>query len=114
MDLLRLPELFCGVQRRRMRGPTHYPVACSPQAWAAGVPFLLLQASLGLEFDAAANEIRLNNPCLPAFLDDVTLRNLRLRESSVDLAVHRRDGFVSVEVLRQRGSVRVSLERRDD
>jgi hypothetical protein len=66
-----------------------------------------------LEFDAVANEIRLNNPCLPAFLEDVTLRNVRLGTSSVDLAVHRRGEFVSVEVLRQRGSVRVALERRE-
>src|SRR6266536_2238875 len=68
MDLRRLPELFCGFQRRRGRGPTLYPVACSPQAWAGGAPFLMLQASLGLEFDVARNEIRLRNPCLPSFL----------------------------------------------
>ena len=51
MDLRRLPELFCGFQRGRERGPTLYPVACSPQAWARGTPLLLLQSSLGLEFD---------------------------------------------------------------
>ena len=53
MDLRRLPELFCGFQRGRGRGPTLYPVACSPQAWASGTPFSLIQASLGLEFDPA-------------------------------------------------------------
>ncbi len=57
MDLRRLPELFCGFQRSRERGPTLYPVACSPQAWAAGTPFMLLQASLGLEFNPDQNEI---------------------------------------------------------
>ena len=51
MDLRRLPELFCGFKRRRRRGPTLYPVACSPQAWAAATPFALIQAALGLEFD---------------------------------------------------------------
>ena len=40
MDLRRLPELYCGFQRGRERGPTLYPVACSPQAWAAGTPLL--------------------------------------------------------------------------
>jgi glycogen debranching enzyme len=53
-DLRQLPELYCGFQRGRQRGPTLYPVAYSPQAWAAGTPLLLLQASLGLEFDPGA------------------------------------------------------------
>ena len=65
MDHRRLPELFCGFRRQRGHGPTLYPVACAPQAWAAATPFALLQASLGLEFDPFTNEIRLNNPRLP-------------------------------------------------
>ena len=69
MELRRLPELFCGFQRRRGRGPTLYPVACSPQAWASGALLLMLQASLGLEFDPAQNEIRFRDPCLPDFLE---------------------------------------------
>ena len=36
------------------RGPTLYPVACSPQAWASATPFALLEAALGLEFDPRA------------------------------------------------------------
>src|SRR6266581_1469544 len=68
MDLRRLPELFCGFHREKRRGPTLYPVACSPQAWASATPFTLLEASLGLEFDAPAGEIRLRDPRLPAFL----------------------------------------------
>ena len=54
MDLRRLPELFCGFRRETRRGPTLYPVACAPQAWASATPFTLLEAALGLEFDAAA------------------------------------------------------------
>ena len=57
------------------------PVACSPQAWAAGTPLLLLQSSLGLEFDPDRNEILLRNPRLPQFLEEVALRNLRLGQS---------------------------------
>ena len=53
MEMRRLPELFCGFQRGRGRGPTLYPVACSPQAWASATPFTLLEASLGLQFDPA-------------------------------------------------------------
>src|SRR5205807_439085 len=52
MDLRRLPELFCGFRREKQRGPTLYPVACAPQAWASATPFTLLEAALGLEFDA--------------------------------------------------------------
>jgi glycogen debranching enzyme len=108
-EMRRLPELFCGFQRGRGRGPTHYPVACSPQAWASATPFTLLEAALGLEFDPAALEIRFINPRLPAFLDDVVLRNLRLMQSSVDLKLRRHNGEVSLEILRRRGQVRVSI-----
>src|SRR5262249_54633943 len=109
MDTRRLPELFCGFQRRRGRGPTHYPVACSPQAWASATPFTLLEACLGLQFDSSANEIRLHNPCLPPFLDWVVLRNLRLGQSSVDLKVCRHTNVVSMEILERRGTVQVSM-----
>ena len=102
------PELFCGFKRRRGRGPTLYPVACSPQAWAAATPFALVQASLGLEFDSSKCEIRLRNPRLPAFLDEVMIRNLRLAGSSVDLELHRYDGEVSVRVSRSQGEVHVA------
>jgi glycogen debranching enzyme len=109
MDLLRLPELFCGFQRARNRGPTRYPVACSPQAWASAAPFYLLQAALGLEIDPAAEQLRLRNPQLPRFLDEVMLRNLQVGESSVDIAVRRDGETVSVSVLRALGAIEVSV-----
>ena len=109
MDLRRLPELFCGFQRERRRGPTLYPVACAPQAWASATPFTLLEASLGLEFDVKRREIRLRDPRLPAFLNEVVLRDLKLGPSSVDLRVRRHDEEVSLEVLRTRGQIQVSI-----
>jgi glycogen debranching enzyme len=109
MELRRLPELFCGFQRQRERGPTLYPVACSPQAWASATPFTLLEASLGLEFDQSKNEIRLRNPMLPAFLDEVILRNLRLDGSSLDLRLHRHRDEVSVDIPRRQGGIQVSV-----
>jgi glycogen debranching enzyme len=109
MDLRRLPELFCGFQRERRRGPTLYPVACAPQAWASATPFTLLEAALGLEFDEKRCEIRLRNPRLPAFLNEVVLRDLRLGASSVDLRVSRHNDDVSLEVLRTRGQIQVSI-----
>jgi glycogen debranching enzyme len=108
MDLHRLPELFCGFRRGRRRGPTLYPVACSPQAWASATPFALLQASLGLEFDPDQHTIRLRNPHLPEFLQWVTLRNLRLGSSSIDLTIRRHAGDVSIQVLRADGKIQVS------
>jgi glycogen debranching enzyme len=109
MDLRRLPELFCGFQREKRRGPTLYPVACAPQAWASATPFTLLEAALGLEFDAARGEIRLRNPRLPAFLNEVILRELQLGPSSVDLRIRRHGEDVSLEVLRTRGQIQVSI-----
>ena len=108
MDLRRLPELYCGFQRGRQRGPTLYPTACSPQAWAAGTPLLLLQSSLGLEFDPDRNEILLRKPRLPPFLEEVTLRNLRLGQSTVDLMLRRHDTDVSLQVLRNEGHIKVA------
>jgi glycogen debranching enzyme len=109
MDLNRLPELFCGFQRARNRGPTRYPVACTPQAWASAAPFCLLQAALGLEVDPAAEQLRLRNPCLPNFLDEVIVRNLQVGDSSVDIAVRRDGDAVSVSVLRALGAIEVSV-----
>jgi glycogen debranching enzyme len=109
MDLRRLPELFCGFQRSRSRGPTLYPVACAPQAWASATPFTLLQAALGLELDPVAREIRLRNPQLPAFVDRVTLRNLSVADASADIAIYRHGHEVSLQVLKTRGTIQVSV-----
>jgi glycogen debranching enzyme len=109
MDLRRLPELFCGFRREKGRGPTLYPVACAPQAWASATPFTLLEAALGLEFDAQRGEIRLRNPRLPAFLDEVFLRELKLGSSSVDLRIRRHGDDVSLEVMGTSGQIQVSL-----
>jgi glycogen debranching enzyme len=109
MDHRRLPELFCGFQRHHGQGPTLYPVACNPQAWASATPFALLQACLGLEFDPFAHEIRLNNPRLPAFLDEVMLRDLQLGSSYVDLRVRRHGETVSLDTPRINGGIRVSI-----
>ena len=110
MDLRRLPELFCGFQQHHGHGPTLYPVACSPQAWASAATFTLLEASLGLEFDPFEGEIRLCNPRLPAFLDEVTVRDLQLGASRVDLRVRRHSGStVSLDAPRINGGIRISV-----
>jgi glycogen debranching enzyme len=107
IDLRRLPELFCGFARQRSRGPTFYPVACAPQAWAAATPLSLLQSCLGLGFDADRMQITFDTPTLPAFLEEVVLRNLTIGEGAVDLVLRRSGGHVLVEVLDRRGAVRI-------
>ena len=105
MDQRRLPELFCGFSRQRHNAPTHYPVACSPQAWASATPLCLLQASLGLELLDRTGEVKFYRPTLPEFLDNVRLRNLRLSSGSVDVLLHRQDENIGVTVTRRDGDV---------
>ena len=110
-DQMRLPELFCGFMRRHQRGPVSYPVACSPQAWAAATPFALLAACLGLELDHDRNRVRLKNPILPAFLDGVTLFDVKLGTSRLDLRFQRYDRDVTVSVARRDGDVQVVVTK---
>jgi glycogen debranching enzyme len=109
MDLRRLPELFCGFRRVAGKGPTHYPVACAPQAWAAAVPFALLQACLGLELEATTETVRLRQPRLPEIIDDVVVRGLAIGGSRLDLLFRRYGSDVSVNVLRRSGEAQVAV-----
>lgn len=106
----RLPELMCGFRRRARSGPVQYPVACSPQAWAAAAPWALLQASLGISFDVPRGELRLTRPCLPAWLERIEIRDLAIGEAALSIAVHRVADSAVVEVLERRGEVRVVVE----
>lgn len=107
VDLQRLPELFCGLERRTREGPTLYPVACSPQAWAAGSVFLLLQSCLGLSLEAKRKQIRLDSPYLPDSLPDLWIRDLRVGGACVDLFLERRADLVHLQILDKRGQVEV-------
>ncbi|WP_022681311.1 amylo-alpha-1,6-glucosidase [Sphingobium bisphenolivorans] len=107
VDLMRLPELFCGFPRRRAQGPTFYPVACSPQAWSAAAPLSLIQSSLGLGFDVAQSEISLREPTLPRFVDELTLYGLNVGNASVNIAFDRMGDKVVVKPLDKTGAARV-------
>jgi glycogen debranching enzyme len=108
MDLHRLPELFCGFGRRAGRGPTLYPVACAPQAWASAAVFLLLQACLGLGIKGAEGRILFDNPLLPPALREVRIRNLRVGTAVVDLLLERHGKEMGVNVLRREGGVTIT------
>ena len=107
MELHRLPELFCGLERRVGEGPTLYPVACSPQAWAAAAPFLLIQACLGLKIDGVRNRVVFERPNLPEGLPQLSIRGLRVGAASVDLFFERQAENVRVQVLEKQGEVDV-------
>ena len=107
IDLRRLPELFCGFAQQRAQGPTFYPVACIPQAWAAAAPLSLLRSCLGLGFDPIARRISFNEPFLPDFLDEVTLSRLTVGNGSVDVVLRRSRAQVVVDVIERKGDVRV-------
>ena len=107
-DLHRLPELFCGFHKRPDgNGPTHYPVACAPQAWAAGSLYLLLRACMGLDIRAGDQKIALINPTLPASLDEVRINGLRVGNACVDFLLKRDRHSIAVEVLKKKGDLEI-------
>jgi glycogen debranching enzyme len=110
-ELNRLPELLCGLHKRAGEGPTLYPVACSPQAWSAAAPFLLLSASLGLSLNAQQGCIELNRPSLPGSVPLVEIHGLKLGNAAVDLMFSRKGDDVRVEVTRKLGRVDVVVRQ---
>ncbi|MEE9172681.1 MAG: amylo-alpha-1,6-glucosidase, partial [candidate division NC10 bacterium] len=107
MDLHRLPELYCGFPRRSGEGPTRYPVACAPQAWASASVFSLLQACLGLTISRADNRIAFFRPVLPPFLERVSITNIRVGDSTLDIEFHRHAEDVGIQVVRRDGDAQV-------
>jgi glycogen debranching enzyme len=89
----RLPELYCGFTRDTVynAGPSEYPVSCSPQAWAAAAPMLMMQSILGLQADAVAGQVRVS-PNLPDWLSSVQVSNLLIGERRVDIVVEKHNG----------------------
>jgi glycogen debranching enzyme len=104
IDLKRLPELFCGFRRLRSHGPTFYPVACSPQAWAAGAVLSLVQSCLGMAFDPEAGHVIFDEPVLPDFVDGIVLRRLALPTGNLDVKLARAGSEVAIHVIRREGT----------
>jgi glycogen debranching enzyme len=109
-DYLRLPELFCGFTRRTPNRPVSYPIACSPQAWAAGSPYLMLQALLGISARAHENLLTVNLPHLPTWLNAVEIRNLAVGDSRISVVFRREGEITSFSLLSREGDVRVVME----
>ena len=104
-----------GAFRRRDRRapcPCRYPVACRPQAWAAGAFPLITQAILGLKPEAPEKRLRIVNPKLPYWLNTVQVRNLRVGAGSVTLQYRREGNDTRVEIQEARGDIDVIISSR--
>jgi glycogen debranching enzyme len=107
VDLHRLPELFCGFTRRPGEGPTLYPVACAPQAWASAAVFMLLGSALGISIDGARGEISFSHPVLPTGLGELRINGLQVGGGRIDLLIESQPHDVGLTVLRRDPSVSV-------
>ena len=107
LALHRLPELFCGFERRAGESPTLYPVACSPQAWSSAVALAALGTALGISFEPQARRIRFTRPVLPSSVDEVRLERLRLGDAAVDLLFRRHGQEAALTVLRKDGELEI-------
>jgi glycogen debranching enzyme len=105
LDLHRLPELFCGFDRRAGQGPTLYPVACSPQSWAAAAVFLILQACLGIRVHASPARVLFRRTVLPESLPRIEIRNLAVGDANADLVIEKEGEGFYVRMLRKQGAL---------
>jgi glycogen debranching enzyme len=109
-DARRLPELFGGFHRDDYGVPVPYPVACQPQAWAAGTIPYLVTTLLGLEPEGHENRLRVVRPALPDFVNRVEIRRLGIGEARADLRFQRAGEKIEVEVLKIDGKLDVNVE----
>ncbi len=107
---VRPPELFCGYERTSDNAPVKYPVACSPQAWATGSIFQLLQMMVNLVPDARNNCLRIIDPALPESINHLSLHNLRVGPTLLDLEFERSGTSTACRVAKKRGNLRVVIE----
>ncbi len=107
VELRRLPELFCGLTRRPTEGPTLYPVACSPQAWAAAAPFLILEGCLGISVHADRGRIIFDRPFLPEGIPQLSIRGLRCGKVATDLLLERRNDSVLVHLENKQDNIEI-------
>jgi glycogen debranching enzyme len=82
----RLPELFCGLARDDIPVPVPFPTSCSPQAWAAASPLLLLRSLLGLDPDVPRGIVTID-PVLPGAVSSLAVHGLRLWDRRLDVRV---------------------------
>ncbi len=104
---VRLPELFCGFSSSQFDRPVSYPTSCSPQAWSAGSVFGILQGMLGIRCDALHNQVVLDHPALPSFINVLTINNLSVGKARISLRLSRANGRVFCKVVSHIGNVKL-------
>ncbi len=107
----RLPEVFAGYSDQQYAIPVRYPVACHPQAWAAGsVPFMV-SSLLGLQADAFNGRLRVVQPVLPHGIKELRFSRVKLGRGSMDLRFSRTgSGSVQVDILNRTGDMQVEVQ----
>jgi glycogen debranching enzyme len=107
--LARYPELFCGFGADQVPVPVQYPVACSPQAWATGAPFLMLRSYGGITADAPKGVLNLIRPNLPKWLDRIDVIGMHVGDTRIDLSFTQADGVTATQVPRKDGDLDVVI-----
>jgi glycogen debranching enzyme len=111
----RLPEVFGGFSQHDFAVPVRYPVACHPQAWAAGAVPFMMSSLLGLKADAFNKRLRVVRPVLPRFVNELDFRRIKIGDSTIDLHFKRTsDGKVQVDVVNRKGSINVEVEQKQE
>jgi glycogen debranching enzyme len=110
-DQRRLPEALGGHPRDdRHPHPGIYPRSCAPQAWSASAMIQLVQAMLGLRWDAQRHALLLD-PSLPAWLPELVLADVPVGPAKATLRVSRDgSGATDVQVLSSQGRPQVLIE----
>ncbi|MDE2027419.1 MAG: amylo-alpha-1,6-glucosidase [Candidatus Omnitrophica bacterium] len=106
-DASRLPELFCGFERRPREGPTLYPTACSPQTWSSAAVFIMIQACLGLRIDGKNRVVCFDKPVLPPYVHELRIRNLKVGSAKLEIGITYHKEGVGVRVIKREGRVEV-------
>ncbi len=112
LDLYRLPELFCGFDRRTGEAPVEYPVACAPQSWAAASILMMFQAALGITIQAEVGRVVFDRPLMPDFVEQIKLMNVEVgQHGSIDILLERYHDDVGVNVMRKSGNIDVVINK---
>ena len=110
----RPPELFCGYEHDCFTSPVQYPVACSPQAWATGTIFQLISMMVNLVPNAPANQLNIIDPALPKSINHLSIQDLRIGQSVIDLEFERAGGRIgdttTCRVNKKHSSLRIIIE----
>ncbi|MBW4549768.1 MAG: amylo-alpha-1,6-glucosidase [Aphanocapsa sp. GSE-SYN-MK-11-07L] len=106
----RPPELFCGYERDGDSLPVQYPVACSPQAWASGTVFQLIATMINLVPNAPGNQVHIIDPALIESIRTLSIQNLRIGSTLLDLEFERSGDTTAYRVSKKRGNLRVVIE----